>query len=80
MAESKALESLDSARLVLTHALLLVFGKALYKIFEAMLLESSLSSFHIARLVCGCGGVCGVGFSCGVCGVCGDLPALNLSG
>ena len=33
MAESKDLESLDSARFALSHALFILFGKALHKVF-----------------------------------------------
>ena len=44
MAESKDSTSLDSARLVLAHALLLIFGKALIRVFEVVDCVSCLDS------------------------------------
>ena len=44
MAESKDSTSLDSARLVLAHALLLILGKASHKFFEVVDSVSYLDS------------------------------------
>ena len=54
MAESKALESLDSARLALAHALLLIFGKALLRFFGVVDSVRFLDSEKLDSRFCFC--------------------------
>ena len=54
MAESKDSKSLDSARLVLAHALLLIFGKALLRFFSIVDSVRFLDSEKLDSRFCFC--------------------------